>query len=127
MQKWLREAGSSNDLEVRNKAYSASIKRITEQAYFGIAAQRECPPDAPLWTFDVSAHHEIGRCAGLGAAQTMRRDRRFGSGRPRGERGASSTLRPAACAIGTACARIDANITIRLPNGSSLPLGSQAQ
>src|SRR3954463_835070 len=34
VQKWLIEAGSSNDPEVRNKAYSAAIKRITERAYF---------------------------------------------------------------------------------------------
>lgn len=33
VQKWLIEGGSSNDPEVRNKAYSAAIKRITEQAY----------------------------------------------------------------------------------------------
>src|SRR4051812_37641280 len=32
--KWLMEAGSSNDPEVRTKAYSSAIKRITEQAYF---------------------------------------------------------------------------------------------
>ena len=34
VQKWLVEAGSSNDTEVRNKAYSAAIQRITERAYF---------------------------------------------------------------------------------------------
>jgi peptide/nickel transport system substrate-binding protein len=34
VQKWLVEGGSSNDPEVRNKAYSAVIQRITEQAYF---------------------------------------------------------------------------------------------
>ena len=34
VQKWLIEGGSSNDAEVRNKAYSAAIQRITEQAYF---------------------------------------------------------------------------------------------
>ena len=34
VQKWLVEAGSSNDPEARNKAYSAAIKRITERAYF---------------------------------------------------------------------------------------------
>ena len=28
------EAGSSNDSELRTKAYSSAIKRITEQAYF---------------------------------------------------------------------------------------------
>jgi peptide/nickel transport system substrate-binding protein len=34
VQKWLLEAGSSNDPEVRNKAYSAAIQRMTQQAYF---------------------------------------------------------------------------------------------
>jgi peptide/nickel transport system substrate-binding protein len=34
VQKWLMEGGSTNDPEVRTKAYSAAIKRITEQAYF---------------------------------------------------------------------------------------------
>jgi len=34
VQKWLIEGGSTNDPEVRTKAYSAAIKRITEQAYF---------------------------------------------------------------------------------------------
>src|SRR4051812_9612572 len=34
VQKWLIEGGSSNDPEVRNKAYSAAIQRITQQAYF---------------------------------------------------------------------------------------------
>ena len=34
VQKWLLEAGSSNDPDVRKKAYSAAIQRITEQAYF---------------------------------------------------------------------------------------------
>ena len=34
VQKWLIEGGSSNDPEVRKKAYSAAIKRITEQAYW---------------------------------------------------------------------------------------------
>jgi peptide/nickel transport system substrate-binding protein len=38
--KWLVEGGSSNDEEVRKKAYSAAIRRITEQAYF-----------LPLYTF----------------------------------------------------------------------------
>src|SRR5207237_10441154 len=32
--KWLMEGGSSNDADVRRKAYSAAIHRITEQAYF---------------------------------------------------------------------------------------------
>jgi peptide/nickel transport system substrate-binding protein len=32
--KWLVEGGSSNDPEVRKKAYSAAIHRITEKAYF---------------------------------------------------------------------------------------------
>jgi peptide/nickel transport system substrate-binding protein len=32
--KWLMEGGSSNDPEVRKKAYSAAIHRITEQAYW---------------------------------------------------------------------------------------------
>lgn len=32
--KWLVEGGSSNDAEVRKKAYSAAIQRITEQAYW---------------------------------------------------------------------------------------------
>jgi peptide/nickel transport system substrate-binding protein len=32
--KWVAEGGSSNDVEVRRKAYSAAIQRITEQAYF---------------------------------------------------------------------------------------------
>src|ERR1700704_191776 len=34
VQKWLIEGGSSNDPEARNKAYSAAIQRITQQAYF---------------------------------------------------------------------------------------------
>jgi peptide/nickel transport system substrate-binding protein len=34
VQKWLMEGGSSNDPEVRKKAYSAAIQRITEQAYW---------------------------------------------------------------------------------------------
>ena len=34
VQKWLVEGGSSIDPEVRKKAYSAAIKRITEQAYW---------------------------------------------------------------------------------------------
>jgi peptide/nickel transport system substrate-binding protein len=34
VQKWLAEAGSSNDPEVRKKAYSAAIQRITERAYW---------------------------------------------------------------------------------------------
>ena len=34
VQKWLVEGGSSNDPEVRKKAYSSAIKRITEQAYW---------------------------------------------------------------------------------------------
>jgi peptide/nickel transport system substrate-binding protein len=34
VQKWLVEGGSSNDPEVRKKAYSAAIRRITEQAYW---------------------------------------------------------------------------------------------
>ena len=34
VQKWLIEGGSSNDAEVRNKAYSAVIQRVTQQAYF---------------------------------------------------------------------------------------------
>jgi peptide/nickel transport system substrate-binding protein len=34
VQKWLIEGGSSNDPEVRNKAYSAAIQRVTQQAYF---------------------------------------------------------------------------------------------
>ena len=34
VQKWLAEGGSSNDPEVRKKAYSAAIQRITEQAYW---------------------------------------------------------------------------------------------
>ena len=34
MKKWLAEGGSSNDPEVRKKAYSAAIQRITEQAYW---------------------------------------------------------------------------------------------
>ena len=34
VQKWLTEAGSSNDAEVRKKAYSAAIQRITERAYW---------------------------------------------------------------------------------------------
>jgi peptide/nickel transport system substrate-binding protein len=34
VQKWLAEAGSSNDAEVRKKAYSAAIQRITERAYW---------------------------------------------------------------------------------------------
>jgi len=32
--KWLAEGGSSNDPEVRKKAYSAAIQRITERAYW---------------------------------------------------------------------------------------------
>jgi len=32
--KWLMEGGSSNDAEVRKKAYSAAVQRITEQAYW---------------------------------------------------------------------------------------------
>jgi peptide/nickel transport system substrate-binding protein len=32
--KWLTEGGSSNDAEVRKKAYSAAIQRITERAYW---------------------------------------------------------------------------------------------
>ena len=32
--KWLTEGGSSNDAEVRRKAYTAAIHRITEQAYW---------------------------------------------------------------------------------------------
>jgi peptide/nickel transport system substrate-binding protein len=32
--KWVAEGGSSNDPEVRKKAYSAAIHRITEQAYW---------------------------------------------------------------------------------------------
>ena len=32
--KWLVEGGSSNDPEVRKKAYSAAIQRITERAYW---------------------------------------------------------------------------------------------
>jgi len=32
--KWLTEGGSSNDAEVRKKAYSAAIQRITEKAYW---------------------------------------------------------------------------------------------
>ena len=31
---WLAEAGSSNDTEVRKKAYAAAIRRITERAYW---------------------------------------------------------------------------------------------
>ena len=38
VQKWLVEGGSSNDPEARNKAYSAAIQRITQQAYFAAAA-----------------------------------------------------------------------------------------
>jgi peptide/nickel transport system substrate-binding protein len=34
VQKWLSEAGSSNDAELRKKAYSAAIQRITERAYW---------------------------------------------------------------------------------------------
>jgi len=34
VQNWLIEAGSSNDAEVRKKAYSAAIQRITERAYW---------------------------------------------------------------------------------------------
>ena len=34
VQKWLVEGGSSNDPEVRKKAYSAAIQRITERAYW---------------------------------------------------------------------------------------------
>ncbi|MBR1150634.1 ABC transporter substrate-binding protein [Bradyrhizobium sp. JYMT SZCCT0428] len=34
VQKWLIEGGSSIDPEVRNKAYSAVIQRVTQQAYF---------------------------------------------------------------------------------------------
>lgn len=34
VQKWLIEGGSSNDPEVRKKAYSAGIQRITERAYW---------------------------------------------------------------------------------------------
>ncbi|MBR1214198.1 ABC transporter substrate-binding protein [Bradyrhizobium sp. JYMT SZCCT0180] len=34
VQKWLIEGGSSIDTEVRNKAYSAVIQRVTQQAYF---------------------------------------------------------------------------------------------
>jgi peptide/nickel transport system substrate-binding protein len=33
VQKWLIEGGSSNDPEIRNKAYSSAIQRITERAY----------------------------------------------------------------------------------------------
>ena len=32
--KWLMEGGSSNDAEVRRKAYSAAVQRITDQAYW---------------------------------------------------------------------------------------------
>ena len=34
VQKWLLAGGSSNDAEVRKKAYSAVVQRITEQAYW---------------------------------------------------------------------------------------------
>ena len=34
VQKWLVEAGASNDPEVRKRAYSAAIQRITERAYW---------------------------------------------------------------------------------------------
>jgi peptide/nickel transport system substrate-binding protein len=34
VEKWLVEGGSSNDAEVRKKAYSAAIQRITERAYW---------------------------------------------------------------------------------------------
>ncbi|UFZ06362.1 ABC transporter substrate-binding protein [Bradyrhizobium ontarionense] len=34
VQKWLIEGGSSNDPEVRKKAYSMALQRITEQAYW---------------------------------------------------------------------------------------------
>jgi peptide/nickel transport system substrate-binding protein len=34
VQKWLVEGGSSNDPEVRKKAYSAAVQRITERAYW---------------------------------------------------------------------------------------------
>ena len=44
--KWLAEGGSSNDAEVRKKAYSAAIQRITEQAYW-----------APLHTYVTTYGH----------------------------------------------------------------------
>ena len=34
VEKWVAEGGSSNDAEVRKKAYSAAIQRITERAYW---------------------------------------------------------------------------------------------
>jgi peptide/nickel transport system substrate-binding protein len=34
VQRLLEQGGSSGDEEVRNRAYSAAIKRITEQAYW---------------------------------------------------------------------------------------------
>jgi peptide/nickel transport system substrate-binding protein len=44
--KWLVEGGSSNDAEVRKKAYSAAIQRITERAYW-----------APLHTYVTTYGH----------------------------------------------------------------------
>ena len=44
--KWLTEGGSSNDAEVRKKAYSAAVQRITERAYW-----------APLHTYVTTYGH----------------------------------------------------------------------
>jgi peptide/nickel transport system substrate-binding protein len=44
--KWLVEGGSSNDAEVRKKAYSAAVQRITERAYW-----------APLHTYVTTYGH----------------------------------------------------------------------
>jgi peptide/nickel transport system substrate-binding protein len=44
--KWLVEGGSSNDAEMRKKAYSAAIQRITERAYW-----------APLHTYVTTYGH----------------------------------------------------------------------
>ena len=46
VQKWLVDAGSSNDAEARKKAYSAAIQRITERAYW-----------APLHTYVTTYGH----------------------------------------------------------------------
>ena len=46
VQKWLVDAGSSNDAEARKKAYSVAIQRITERAYW-----------APLHTYVTTYGH----------------------------------------------------------------------
>ena len=47
VQKWLMEGGSSNDPEVRNKAYSAVIKRVTQQAYLSRCTPMSRPTATP--------------------------------------------------------------------------------